>query len=341
MDMKIRGKKIHRGPPAGRAPDDRRFYALEGRPGTRLKLSALQLHAVSRCTLACAGCSSRSPAAPAEIADPAEVFRDLSALNTAASCTFLRVTGGEPLLHPDLAGLLKAARRSGIASCIQLLTNGTLLDKRPLDWVEHVDLVQVSHYPGCPLSAGALEKLKRLCSSKGKGLNVRDYRSFRLYQPVKSLSAVESADVFETCQDAHACDCHPVSKGRVYLCPMSLAYGGGTESCALEPLKGLTERLAALLYRREPLEVCSNCLGTSGNLVPHRQAPPAQWAKASGRGFIDRSRLARVRNDPWAEDEGLYSDVVDLPWKDWTPGTSEGYADWKTFFAAGRRAKRK
>ena len=317
---------------------DRKFYAWEDRSKKRLKLSALEINAVSHCDLACAGCSHSSPAVREDVADPGEVLRNLTDLHSAVSCKFLRVTGGEPLLHPDLKGLLKAIRRSGIARCIQLLTNGTLLHKDSLDWVDYVDKIQISHYPGCPLSAEALKKLKRLCALKGKGLNVRDYQSFRLFQPVKPLSARESADVFETCQAGHAWDCHPVSKGRVYLCSMSLAYRGRAgEFCPIRPLNGLTDRLVDFLYRRKPLAVCRKCLGTVGNIIPHRQVPLSQWAAASRQGLIDRPWLATVRDNPWV-DKKLYSDITDLPWEGETPGDTEGYADWKTFFSVARAA---
>ena len=297
-------------------------------------MTALEIGAVSHCNIACAGCSRCSPASRAEMADPGRVLRDLTALHTTVSCKVLRVTGGEPLLHPDLKGLLKAIRRSGIARCIQLLTNGTLLHKRSLDWVDYVDMIQIAHYPGCPLSAETLKKLKRFCALKGKGLNVRNYHSFRLFHPKKSLSARERVDIFETCQASHAWSCHQVKKGRVYLCLPSLACKGReADFCRIKPLNGLRERLADLLYSRKPLAVCRKCLGTVGNIIPHRQVPLAQWLKVSRQGFIDRSWMAKVRDNPWME-SNLYDTTLDLPWKGEPPKSVEWHIDWKAFFAS-------
>ena len=90
--LRHRSKAPKTAPAAAPALPGREFYAWEDRTRTRLKLSALEISAVSRCNLACAGCSRSSPAVRGETAEPGGVFRDLAALRTAASCNFLIVS---------------------------------------------------------------------------------------------------------------------------------------------------------------------------------------------------------------------------------------------------------
>ena len=84
--------------------------------------SEIVLELSKECNLACRACFGREalrlPAAAGERA-----LREAARLGVKSA----RFTGGEPLLHPDLYGLLKLARKLGFY--ILLNTNGTLLDR--------------------------------------------------------------------------------------------------------------------------------------------------------------------------------------------------------------------
>jgi MoaA/NifB/PqqE/SkfB family radical SAM enzyme len=77
---------------------------------------------IRRCNLACAYCNEYddySPPVPTEVM-VARVNR-LADLGT----SILTLSGGEPLLHPDLDEIIRAMRRRGVLAC--MITNGYLL----------------------------------------------------------------------------------------------------------------------------------------------------------------------------------------------------------------------
>ncbi|MBQ6421493.1 MAG: radical SAM protein [Clostridia bacterium] len=89
----------------------------------------LQWHITHRCNLRCSHCYQRdfdafcSRDAMLETLEKFRVFLDNRQLRG-----HLNVTGGEPLMHPDLFFLLEAAREREISAAV--LTNGTLIDGR-------------------------------------------------------------------------------------------------------------------------------------------------------------------------------------------------------------------
>lgn len=94
----------------------------------------VQLHLTERCNLHCShcyqtGCGKEELSLPeirellAELTDMLEAWTAAYQLEFATS---LNVTGGEPLLRPDLFAILEAMRTRGFA--VYLLTNGTLID---------------------------------------------------------------------------------------------------------------------------------------------------------------------------------------------------------------------
>jgi organic radical activating enzyme len=270
---------------------------------SRIQLRALEINAVLHCNLSCRGCSHASPAAARWFADPVVVERDLRLLSHVATTEHVRVLGGEPLLHPDLRGVLAAVRASGIRGRIRVVTNATRLHLAPWDWLECADEVHVSIYPGTSVQNEALAELERQCRLGKKGLLVKRYHGFRLVHPVRPLQPEQAETVFATCQLVHAWGCHTVHEGALYLCPVSAPPYEALEDerCALEPAATLRPRLEAFLARQDPLAACTNCLGTVGALVPHAQVSKAHWRAASFAGVIDEAHVAAIRADPFAD----------------------------------------
>jgi hypothetical protein len=211
----------------------------------------------------------------------------------------VRVVGGEPLLHPDLPGLLSAVRRSGIGSRVRVVTNATRLHLTPWTWVEHTDEIHVSIYPGTAVREHALAELEERCRALGKHLLVRRYFAFRLVHPSHPLDPEQAQAVFDTCQSVHVWSCHSVHEGALYMCPVTAPpYPPSVDgSLPLEPASTLRPRLEAFLGRTRPLDACTNCLGTAGALVPHMQIPKHRWQNASAAGEIDQAQLTALRAD--------------------------------------------
>ncbi len=93
--------------------------ALQGGPG------GIQLALTNACNAHCRFCSfSRTPPAARMMADFQGLCRGLGSL-VQAGIRYVILTGGEPLLYPDLLPLLKRAQAAGLTTL--LCTNGALL----------------------------------------------------------------------------------------------------------------------------------------------------------------------------------------------------------------------
>src|SRR5512146_1170235 len=110
----------------------RRFLSLHRRAReTRMVLKALastrhpvlaHIIPMRRCNLACAYCNEYDNVSkPVPIATMRDRIDQLAALGT----TIVTISGGEPLLHPELDELIRHIRRRGIIA--GLITNGYLL----------------------------------------------------------------------------------------------------------------------------------------------------------------------------------------------------------------------
>lgn len=102
----------------------------------------LEVHPSRRCNLACAHCSTASGPREEE-ALPKAVL--LAAIRDAAALGYrqVAVSGGEPLLSPDLLSILRRARALELVTTVT--TNGLLLGQRRWERVaEFVDLLLVS-----------------------------------------------------------------------------------------------------------------------------------------------------------------------------------------------------
>jgi organic radical activating enzyme len=268
----------------------------------RLHLLAIEINAVWHCNLSCVACTHASPVAHSGLADPRVVARDLANLSMAVDVDEVRILGGEPLLHPDLAAVLRAVRGSGLAATVRVSTNGTRLSAAGFEWLALVDEVHVSRYPGTNVRDEALDELARRCRDAGKTLILEDFHSFRHAQPSGPLHPDEARAVFDTCQQAHAWSCHTVHDGYVHLCPVTADPGfADPEACPIEPTSTLADRLGAFLDRPEPLRACTLCLGTVGKRFAHRQANAKTWLTLTRSGSVDPEQLEAVRRDPLAD----------------------------------------
>src|SRR4051812_29275394 len=118
-------------------------------PDGMIHSEAIEINAVRGCNLSCRACSHLSPVLPPRAVVSAEsVRRDLTLLARCYHCDHVRILGGEPLLHPDLLGVVRAVRASGITDRVRVVTNGVLLPRQSVDLWDAVDEIHVSVYPG-------------------------------------------------------------------------------------------------------------------------------------------------------------------------------------------------
>ena len=245
----------------------------------RILTWSLEAHVTDHCNLRCAHCCTLSPSLAPGWVRPSDLLADLTLASAALRPNVFKLTGGEPLLHPDLLGCLDAARASGISDTISVTTNGHLLGRAPTAFWERIDRLTLSRYASAPLSPRALATIEDRCARHDVLLTVKDVTRFQRMTPTSPHSdpaVVQS--VYDSCW--LKARCHMIRDGRLFPCTRpphieaalgdpGLAEGDGVQ---LEG-RGLAERLLRHLTSPEPLESCRHCLGATGELIAHAQSP--------------------------------------------------------------------
>ncbi len=87
---------------------------------------ACEVNVVYHCNLSCRGCSHLSPIVPNHFVEPLQVFNDLAIVAKYYSSRYIRIIGGEPLLHPDIIQIIDAVR----SGCIPFFILFVKINKR-------------------------------------------------------------------------------------------------------------------------------------------------------------------------------------------------------------------
>jgi hypothetical protein len=256
--------------------------AYESHDG-RILTWSLEAHLVDHCNLRCVQCCQLAPFFPERDLDLAMLEADLKRLRPVLRPQIFKLTGGEPLLHPDVVGALEVVRRSGIAQRVQVTTNGLLLPGMPDAFFDAVDLLKVSAYSSAPLPAKTIDVIRARCERHRVELDLRTYHTFQQITPEPPFHDPSAASkAFAGCW--LKVRCHLVSRGRFYTCsrpprlePYLRQLGHELPLMQEDGLSidgpDLGSRLYRYLNREDPLQSCNHCLGTTGAWRAHAQLP--------------------------------------------------------------------
>jgi MoaA/NifB/PqqE/SkfB family radical SAM enzyme len=112
-----------------------------------------EIHITEHCNLNCTGCAHFSSIANEQYLDPADFERDMERLAhiTNNQLAYIRLLGGEPLLHPECDTIMHISRKYFDKTAIMLVTNGILLpQQKERFWESARDnrvWIGISHYP--------------------------------------------------------------------------------------------------------------------------------------------------------------------------------------------------
>jgi hypothetical protein len=186
----------------------------------RKNLEVIEFHLVEHCNLNCAGCDHFSPLAAEEYACLETVEKDMARLSelTRGNIKEIRLIGGEPLLHKDVAAFFPVVRKYFPKSRILLFNNGILLAKQPDGFwescKEHGIVLFVTRYP-IKIDTEAIEAK---CSQYGlQFLHPPGIRDDEMYRCVLSLEG--KGRVKENWKHCFHNHWTFLSRGRIYPCP--------------------------------------------------------------------------------------------------------------------------
>lgn len=263
--------------PPRTTPRNPRYEIVDGRIVTR----SLELHIVDHCNLQCAECCSLSPLLEPRTVSPEAISRDLGLACRVLSPHYLKLVGGEPLLHPELIACLEAARP--FADILSVTTNGILLERMPARFWEVIDALTLSLYPAPRLSEQRLASIKQRAAHHGVELNIKRQDDFvRMSHWGLELDERQADEVFATCWLRERC--HILSEGRFYMCTRPPHYrsffksdkGLHEDGVALHAGESLRDEIHQYLQRSEALKTCRYCAGTEAEPAKHRMLSRAE-----------------------------------------------------------------
>ncbi len=266
-----------------------------------LKLETLELNIVSTCNLKCRSCSHFAPIAKSEFLDPVHLEAQLEFLVKNFRFKQIRLLGGEPLLHPDLIGIIRMIQDSHITERIVLVTNGLLLSTKTNGFLwDALDEIVISEYPKHILPDEERDMLNEIAIQYNVDLLYLDCAEFR-----ESYSEIGTEDknliqrIYNTCDVVWNWKCYTLVDYYLYRCPQSYfipkylktGFMDGIEITTDPSIRG---RVLEHLNSPEPSKSCQYCLGTSGKTFPHQTVARNLWRtyqNYSTENLIENSNL--------------------------------------------------
>jgi cyclic pyranopterin phosphate synthase len=251
-----------------------------------IQTEVCELVITHHCNLTCRGCTNLSPALTKYNIDPVQTSAWLSILSKHYHAKRFRITGGEPLLHPDLLAIINAVRGSGISDQVYIQTNGTYLHKMTDEFWKQIDGVHVSQYPGLELPTEQLEFFRNKAQQ-----NNTEFRSYKFTSFTENYSELGPQDpalaqrIYDVCTVRHMY--HTIERGFFYKCPRSFLIPKvltGVLDNQIDGIKiidspSLGDDLVNYLESMTQLQSCHHCLGSVGNLNSHQQVLRKEWRK--------------------------------------------------------------
>lgn len=187
----------------------------------------LEVQLAEHCNLGCAYCDHCSPIAEPEFLEPESFAGDMARLSElfGGEMQFIKLMGGEPLLHPEVTEFMRLARESFPVGHILLVTNGLLLPKQPetfwLACKKYDVWVTPTVYP-CDIDYASGKEL-----AKKYGVRYMNYDEYCGNDfPVKTMSKQlfdldalqDPRRSFMMCASGN--ECLFLQRGRMYTCPV-------------------------------------------------------------------------------------------------------------------------
>jgi organic radical activating enzyme len=246
----------------------------------KITIPVVEINITEHCNLSCIHCDHSSPILPKRYLQPAEIYSDLSVLAKSVQVLELRITGGEPLLHPNLLECLISARSTGLSKKVSLVTNGTLLHQLPNAIWEHIDGLWISLYEGVHYRIDWKELIL-----KASEHNVWIWKKERTHFDDNQVE-VENHNIklinyiYEMCVAHSKYNYCVVRNGRLYKCQraafmedrlksLGIPYEVSNEDgIRITKNSNLQTRIYEYIERSEPLNACRFCLGVISKEVP-------------------------------------------------------------------------
>lgn len=182
----------------------------------RVQTRALEFHIVDHCNLRCDHCCSFSPLLKKWTVDLKQFEEDLINVKRVVEPQFLKIVGGEPLLHPELEELLVIAKRVNVSPNVSLTTNGFLLEKLSQKSWDLITMLTVSLYPEPALPKEILKYAATQAKKRNIKVSWKTQDKFTCLDRVERATYEDAKYTFQGCWIRHRCN--SIKNGRFYCC---------------------------------------------------------------------------------------------------------------------------
>ncbi len=185
---------------------------------SQTSLKYFELHIVDHCNLKCKGCTHFANISGQYFIDGRILEYRLLRLNYIfAKINKVRILGGEPLLHPDIANILKVVRKSLPYCDLELVTNGLLLDKMTEKFFktcyENRILLLITAYPDILKRKKNIEKVL-------SDFKIKYDFSPAVFTFTANLNPKGNSDKKETFENCKHTYCTILKDDNIYICPI-------------------------------------------------------------------------------------------------------------------------
>lgn len=234
-----------------------------------LEIPSIETNITTRCTNCCVGCNHLIQLLPDFILDPKDLYEQCKALSKIVKPKKFTVTGGDCFLHPDILGIFKAIRESGLTQVIQVDTNLNLLSQQDEEVWKSINRIRFTVYPKVLNYGEMLEKAHKY----GIEVDAVQYAN-KFHKPFtyKKMSEADTKKNFNAC--IYRRDCNFIHDWKFYRCPgMSVIRPKlGDGKCDGIDFKNITEyQLKIYLDQAVPFESCYQCI--------HCFSPDVKWSQ--------------------------------------------------------------
>lgn len=133
---------------------------------------------------------------------------------------WIRILGGEPLMHPDIVEILKFYRKQFPESELDLCTNGLLIPKMPEEFWTCIKRERISiHISGYKPVYSLLDKIDEILKRQNIPYAILKREKFLKYYTDRPTNDMQKS--FEKCI---ASGCHEVYKGKLSTCSAVIAF---------------------------------------------------------------------------------------------------------------------
>lgn len=228
------------------------------------QIDYIEFWATGHCNLNCKGCSSCSPLSKEWYLDKEDLKRDLERLKYLnIEIANITILGGEPLLHPDIMGIMRTVQQVFPQSRIGILTNGLLLLKMSNAFWDTCEELRVKFSVTCfpVMSVKMRGEIEEVLKDKRLDYHLTDKKWFN-----KILTQTHSDDLNEIINSCGCNNAYNLKGGKISRCTVPMAmpllnehFDAGMIETGTIDIYSVATGIEIMDFLEQPNEACRNC----------------------------------------------------------------------------------